>query len=347
MSTQNNKARIPFYRSLLPWKGDSKKQVFYKLLSLAAVCVFLVCAALLINDMVIQPALSDREQQDIQTLYYGNTASSAVNTQSGSSVPPVSSAPPERDAQGRLVRFVALQKVNPAIVGWIKVPNTIIDLPVLQATAASPEYYLTHDYNNNYSVYGSVFADSQSVVAGGKSKSVILYGHALNSGRMFTQLNKYKTFDFYKSAPSFTFDTVDDQSQWKIISVFLTNTLPEQGEPFNYMRTSFKNDSDYLNYVYQLRMRSLFNTGVSFNAEDKIVLLSTCSYEFTDFREVVVARKVRAGESNSVAVEHASYNQKVVFPDCWYKKNGGSKPVWPATYEQAVKNKVLPWSEKE
>lgn len=334
-------SKLPFYRSFLPWRGDNRKLIVNKVVCLIAGCVFLVCIALLIQDLFVLPAMADSQQKDIKNLYY-TTSEPSVSTASKS---PVSSAPPERDAQGRLIKFLALQKVNPAIVGWIKVPNTNIDLPALQASANAPEFYLDHDYNKQSSKYGSIFIDSHCSVETGKSRSILLYGHSLLSGRMFTELNKYKTFDFYKTTPVFTFDTIDDQSQWKVISVFLTNTQPDQGVPFNYLKTDFKSDSDFLNFVYQIRIRSLYNTDVSFNKDDKIVLLSTCSYEFTDFREVVVARKVRTGESDTVDVKKATYNNKVVYPDCWYKKNGGKKPVWPSTYEQAVKQKLISWGE--
>lgn len=339
------KSKLRFYRPLLPWKGDNKKLIVNKLVCLIAGCVFLVCAALLIQDLVVLPRIADTEQQDIKQLYYASSEQSSANLPSALSETPAPSAPPERDAQGRLIKFLALQKINPAIVGWVKVPNTMIDLPVLQASTKEPEFYLTHDYNQNHSKYGSVFADSRCSIEMGKSKSILLYAHSLNSGRMFTQLNKYKTFAFYKTAPVFTFDTIDTQSQWKIISVFLTNTLPEQGVPFDYLKTEFKNSSEYLNFIYQIRIRSLYNTGISFNKDDKIVLLSTCSYEFTDFREVVVARKVRADEDDAVDVQKMSYNNKVIYPDCWYKKSGSEKPIWPSTYEQAVKQKVLSWGE--
>ncbi len=345
MEAPSGKVRQPFYRSLLPWKGDSKRQIVYKVISLAAACIFLACAAYLLNDLVLQPAVSDKKQDDIKSIYYAAEAPSAPAKQANGSQ--AAAEAPERDAQGRLLRFVSLQKLNPDIVGWIRIPNTIIDLPVLQASSGQPEFYLNHDYNRNYSFYGSIFADWHAPVTDEKSKNMILYGHSLNSGRMFTQLNQYKSLDFFKSSPVFTFDTVNGPSQWKIISVFLTNTLPEQGVPFNYMKTSFKNDSDFLNFAYQMRIRSIYNTGVSLNAEDKILLLSTCSYEFTDFREVVVARRVRPGESDAVDTGRATYNSKVVYPDCWYQKHGGKKPEWPKTYEQAVKNKVVPWGENE
>lgn len=329
------KKRLPFYRSLLPWKGDSGRLVVSKLLFLFFCGVFLVCAAFLLNDFVLRPLEADKEQKDIAGVYYANSA-------------PEGSAPraSDRDAQGRLIRFVNLQKINPDIVGWIRVPNTVIDLPVLQASKSSPEFYLNHDYNKKKSTYGSVFADARTPVAGGKSRSVILYGHSLRSGRMFTQLLKYKDLSFYRQNPVFTFDTVDGPSQWKIVSVFLTNTLPEQGKPFDYLKASFRDDSDYLNFVYQMRIRSLYETGVDFRADDSIVLLSTCSYEFDDFRQVVVARKVRSDESVSVDVKKASVTGKTVYPDCWYRKNGGTKPVWPDTYEEAVKQKLISWGTK-
>lgn len=339
------KTRVPFYRWLLPWKGDAPREVVYKIVFLIAGCVFLVCAGILTNEFVIEPFQNDAEQQDIRSVYYA--ASQAVSSASPESKPAsASSAVPERDAQGRLIRFVNLQKINSDIVGWIKIPNTNIDLPVLQANAKQPEFYLDHDYNKKYSKYGSIFADYRAPVAGEKSKSIILYGHSLRSRRMFTQLDKYKDLAFCKQNPVFSFDTENGESQWKIISVFVTNTLPSQGTPFNYMKTSFASDSDYLNFVYQLRIRSMINTGVSFNAKDRILVLSTCSYEFDGFREVVVARKVRSGESAAVDTAAVKRNPKTLYPDCWYSKNGGKKPQWPSTYEQAVKQNLLSWSEK-
>lgn len=335
---------FPLFRSLLPRKGDKKRDIVFKVLTLFFGCAFLVCAAVLLNDLVLQPAAADRAQQAIEKVYHADSPVSSAADAAGKA--PSSSAPPERDAQGRLLRFLQLQKINSDIAGWITISNTNIDQPVLQADAKNPDFYLDHDYNKNTSKFGSIYADADSPVTG-NPKSVILYGHSLNSGRMFTELNKYKNYTFLKSNPVFTFDTADGSSQWKIISVFLTNTLADQGKPFDYMRTDFKNDSDYLNFVYQLRIRSLFNTGVSFNADDKILLLSTCSYEFQDFREVVAARRVRDGESDSVDTDKIRYNNKVLFPDCWYEKNGGEKPAWPATYELAFKNKVLSWGEKE
>ena len=97
----------------------------------------------------------------------------------------------------------------------------------------------------------------------------------------------------------------DSDGKYKIISVFKTNTLSSQGEFFNYLRCcDFQNDKDFMNYVYNVRIRSLINCPVTVNEDDELITLSTCSYEFTNFRTVVVARKVRIGEEAKVAIRN-------------------------------------------
>lgn len=303
--------------------GKSLKNIITKLLMLVFGMAFLVCAVLLLLDLVILPAIADKQQKEFKNIYYSDISSQPGETQPNHG-------------------FSGLEKVNPNIVGWIKIPNTRIDFPVMQANKENPDFYLSHDCKDQYSKFGSIYADAQSPVSEPNQKSIILYGHTLNSGRMFTDLKKYKSFNFYKANPVFTFNTVNSSQRWKIISVFLTNTLSQQGVPFNYIRTEFKDNNDYLNFVYQLRIRSLYNTGVSFEAKDKLVLLSTCSSEFTGFRLVIAARKVRDGETDMVDTTLMSYNSNALYPDCWYQKYGGKKPTWPNNYQQAAKEKMLP-----
>lgn len=334
MKGRTKKPRESFVHSLFPQKGDGKKRAFYKLVSLISVLAFLGCVFWLAYEYLLQPSLNDRSQDEIRNVYHADLSSG----ESASSGP--ASAP------GTKERIGDLQKINPDIIGWITVPRTGIDLPVVQATAADPEFYLTHDYRRQHSSYGCVFADYRAPASDPAARTVILYGHSLISGRMFTQLKDYKSLAFYKTAPVITFDTGNGSSDWVVFATFVTNTLTEQGKPFDYIKTAFTSDSDFLNFVYQIRIRSFYNTDVSLTAKDKILLLSTCSYEFKDFREVVAARKVRDGETFSSASIRTSYNSKTLYPDCWYQKNGGKKPEWPATYEEAEKEGLLSWQEK-
>ena len=65
---------------------------------------------------------------------------------------------------------------------------------------------------------------------------------------------------------------------------------------------------------------------VDVNEDDQLLTLSTCSYEFTEFRTVVVARKVRGGESSKVNVSQATLNKSAVWPQVYYTRYGGTRP---------------------
>ena len=86
-------------------------------------------------------------------------------------------------------------------------------------------------------------------------------------------------------------------------------------------------NNSFLDYVSQIRKRSLLDIPVDVNENDKLITLSTCSYEFQDFRTVVVARRVRNGEDEAVDTSLAAEAKNPLMPECWYKKHGGSPPA--------------------
>ena len=107
-----------------------------------------------------------------------------------------------------------------------------------------------------------------------------------------------------------------------MFSVFKINTLPEQGEIFDYAQPDFEDDEAFTAFIEEMRSRSILNLPVDVNADDQLLTLSTCSYEFEEFRTVVVARRVREGEDATVDLDKATYNPSPVYPDCWVQKYG-------------------------
>lgn len=270
-------------------KKNVRKIIFW--ISLVTFCVSFMA---LINILFIQPMINNKKNDEIRLLYNG-----ADN-------------PNETD------KFRALLEINGDIKGWIKINNTRVNYPVLKSSEDDPEYYLYRNYKKESTKYGSIFIDSNSK-EGTDSKNIIIHGHHMNDGSMFSDILKYKNIDFYKSTPTFTFDTIYENAEWKVFSVFSTNTLEQHGPIFNYLRGSFKDEEDFMSFVKEIKDRSLINTSVDVKADDRLVTLSTCSYEFKDFRTVVVARKVRDGESQFVNVEEAVMNPNPVLPQCYYK----------------------------
>ena len=316
-----------FLAAILPWKGDRFGEGLRKTILLIAIITLLVSGGKLLYETVYLPAQSDNAMNSIQDLYRPD--GDASDTQDGDS--DTADAEPARDDQGRLKKFLPLLEINNDIKGWIT------DL-LLQP--GENETYLYTDYQGNSTKYGSIFIDAHCDIT--DCKNIIIHGHHMRDGRMFANLMNYSDLSIYQSAPVITFDTIYEEAQWKVISIFKTNTMEDQGEPFQYLRYSFADDSDFLNYVYQVRERSLIDMPVDVNEDDQLITLSTCSYEFDEFRTVVVARKVRPGEDASVNVSQAAKNPDPLMPDVWYNTYGGSKPQ-VTTFEEALENGQINW----
>ena len=121
---------------------------------------------------------------------------------------------------GMLEKYRSAYNANNDLVGWIVVPNTSINHPVVQAK--NNEYYLRRSFYGDYQRRGTVFMDYRDH-AKPLCKNTILYGHNFLDSTMFADLEKYKDIEFYKTSPVIQFDTIYEKHKWKIISVFLTN----------------------------------------------------------------------------------------------------------------------------
>lgn len=177
-----------------------------------------------------------------------------------------------------------------------------------------------------------------------------MHGHHMNDGSMFQNLMGYGTYsadmDFYREHPTIEFNTPAGDATYKIISVFKTNTLDAHGDFFNYLVGSFASDAEFMNYVYLVRERSLIDTGVTCNEDDQLITLSTCSYEYSEFRTVVVARKTRAGENSKVDTSKAKANPDPLWPDVYYGYDSSAKPK-VSTFKKANKANKIDWYDGE
>lgn len=289
-----------FLHAVFPCRGDSRRGVILKILSLAAFAVFVVCAvqiALYFAHSAANAAL----QRDLAKKLTSSAPSSASAAASSAPYP-----------AGMLDKFHTLYGQNPDIRGAIQIPGTAVDsLPVVQT--ADNSYYLDHDFNRQSSEYGTLFLDYRDKVsATSLSKNLIIYGHNMKDGQMFHVLPKYQQVDFYKSAPVITFDTVYGQGSWKVFACFIANAAEKDGYVFPYLRTDFSSASDFMSFIKEVQARSLLNTSVDVQPADTILTLSTCTYEYEDARFVVMARKVRDGEDASVGA--VSRNARALNP---------------------------------
>lgn len=280
---------------------------------------------LLIKFFVVEPTLNKKNISEIEEVYYNSEDYSK-----------------DEDLPDPRGNLSAVRNINEDIKGWIKINDTVIDYPVLQSSQADNSYYLYRNYKKeSNNGFGSIFIDSLCDIEN-PSKNIILYGHNMRDSSMFGALLKYNDLNYYKARPVIIFDTINEEANWKIISIFKTNTLSNQGEIFDYLKIDFANDKSFLKFIYDVRNRSLIDIPVDVCAEDRIITLSTCSYELEDFRTVVVARKVREGESVEVDVDAAKKNPNPLMPAGYYSKYGGQAPNI-ADFEDALAKNSIAW----
>ena len=159
---------------------------------------------------------------------------------------------------------------------------------------------------------------------------------------MFFQLPKYKDIEFYKKHPILIFDSIYDESKWKIISFMRVSGTYSHNDGFDYMQGEFNDNEEFLDFLHQVEMRSLYQCPVTVNEKDSLLMLSTCTYEIDNCRSVVVARKLRKGESEDVNTSKAYLKNDVLYPDDWYSKYGGKMPV-ANSFTEDISEHTLDW----
>lgn len=190
-----------------------------------------------------------------------------------------------------LADYLELYRQNEDMVGWIKVEDTNINYPVVQSVN-EPNFYLKHKFDKTYSAYGCPYVQENCDVQK-PSANIIIYGHHMNDGSMFTGLMKYRNKSFWEGHKTITFDTLTDRHQYEVIAVFKTVVYTDSSDSFKYYEfTDAENAAEFDAYVAKCKGLSLYDTGVSAEYGDKLISLSTCEYSRNNGRLVVVAKRV-------------------------------------------------------
>ena len=175
------------------------------------------------------------------------------------------------------VDLVSLREQYPDVQGWLTIPDTGIDYPVLQSEQENGEFYLKRNYKKEYDINGSLFLQADCKVS--ESRNLIIYGHNMNSGAMFGNLDQYSSYEYWKAHPRVFFQTPEEMEEYRIAAV-----LKADVSMFDFQRTSFQSPQELEAYVQQAKALSLFETGVDGIGCEETLTLVTCSYEWKQAR---------------------------------------------------------------
>ena len=228
----------------------------------------------------------------------------------------------------------SLQEENGDTVGWLKIKGTDINTPIVQAD--DNEYYLRKDFNKNYSYSGTPFLDYRNNSCNKENEdnadefnqNTIIYGHNMRDNKGFSELlSIYNNAESAKGFKYIQYDTPGNKNDWVVLGAFYTNSNPKDDNdycfPYNTPIMSYGNFADF---TEQLRQRFIFTSGVDFNHNDKLLMLSTCSYTYKDERFVVVARQLREDETKEEMQFEFKDNLLPRYPQKWYDKNRMNNP---------------------
>lgn len=189
------------------------------------------------------------------------------------------------DKEDKTINVEKLERENEDCIGYLEVPGTSISYPVMQ-TRDNPDFYLNHDFNKNYSFYGTPYLSAYCDLE--KSDNLIIYGHNINGGKMFGALEKYKDKNFFDRHRKIYF-TTDRRREYEVFAVMSVNV-----RKFKYWKFIMARDEkDYDEFVQKVLEHSMCNIGGKPKYKEQILMLSTCDNgKEDDWRIVVVGKEI-------------------------------------------------------
>lgn len=162
----------------------------------------------------------------------------------------------------------ALREVNPDVIGWIRIPDSNVDYPLLQGT--DNDYYLKHTWDGKENSVGSIFLEHRNSPEL-TDFNTIVYGHNMNDGSMFANIKRYNTEWYWERHPYVYVLTDAGAYRYEVFSSYEATTDSQTyGLSFNQGKTR----ASFLEHAIQ---KSAAYTGVRPEMTDRILTLSTCS----------------------------------------------------------------------
>lgn len=253
--------------------GKSRPRRILHILMALCVLGILYSAFILFSDSR-EYAKGDAAYQQVRLL---RESSGPSADQAGTSLETVGKASSEekQEEQTNGVDFTSLEKINPDVVGWLAAEGTEIDYPVVRGK--DNDFYLRHLFTGERNKLGSIFMDYRNY-GDFSDKNTIIYGHNMKDGSMFSSLTKYKDQHYYDNFPTMLFYTPVGNFTIELFAGIVVDGNYES------VRFDFKDDHDFQSYIDSLKKKSTFESNTIVKADDRIVTLCTCSYEFNNAR---------------------------------------------------------------
>lgn len=204
----------------------------------------------------------------------------------------------EKDSKAENYR--KLKEKNPDIIGWIKIPGTKIDYPVMW-TPDNPEKYLRADFNGDYALCGLPFVAADCRISSNVDEpdctNTLIYGHHMQDGTMFAELVDYEKQEFADKHRIIEYERIFEDGSYRaetyeVIAALKTEVSTGRESEFKYYKyTNLSSEKQLKQFLEKVNERNLMSKDINISKGTKLLTLSTCSYHVTDKngRFVVIA----------------------------------------------------------
>lgn len=181
---------------------------------------------------------------------------------------------------GFSIDYSELYDMNNDYIGWIFIPGTAINYPMV--AGRDNEYYLHNTFMKEYNFAGTLFLDYMTNSLA--SSNTIIYGHRMNNGSMFADLEKYLDETFYKGSKYVYVFTEHDLLVYEIFSCRVV------GLEDDCYTIGFTDDDAFNQWVFRMKTNSRYQTSLVQKANGKVITLSTCVRNDETSRIIVQAQ---------------------------------------------------------
>lgn len=319
--------------TIFPSKDESRRIRWVKRLAWLA-ALLLVLGSICWSYLASQASRSNQSLQErLGKLYW------SIDAVSGDADGAAETAADGRYPTGMDARFRSLYDSNPDVAGWIRIPDTDINFPVMAYTVG---YYENHSFSGQYSPYGQPYFDERTVLSAQTlPRSLTIYGKYDRDNQMLTPLQAYRRLAYLNEHPVIEMNTLFVSARWEIFAVLVV----DETEDFDYARTEFTDDTDFEAHLVALQKRALFRSGTPVTTTDRILLVSVDArnlYGHAGARLVVAARQTTQDRSTA----NFTFNYQAQMPESWAEKkdssatsvgnSAGASGSSPTTTEEAL-----------
>lgn len=174
-------------------------------------------------------------------------------------------------------KLSALRQQNDDLVGWISVPDSRIDYPVVQAN--DNDYYLNHAFDRSYLAAGTIYIDYRNSKDFTENYNTIIYGHNMLSGAMFSCISDFFNRNYFNENRYIYIYTDQGIYVYKTFNIYKVKI----DKDVSYIRRNFESGEEFVDFCNSMLQKSAVKVDdVDFNENDRIITLSTCTNSHND-----------------------------------------------------------------